>query len=269
MATAVLPIPEQKKPTSYGDTKDAFRQLRALPEGPRRWVLRDRIVADWLPMSRRIAAKYRGRGENWEDLCQISALGLVKAVNGFDPEVSPAFETYAVPTIQGEIKHHFRDNTWGVHVPRRVQELRGTVRAAYRELAPRTSPRQPQVEDIADYSGLSKKEVREGMQALHSYRPLSTDVSYGEGSESTLADRFGASDPGFDLVIGREAVRPALARLPDRERRILYMRFFRSMTQSTIAAELGLSQMHVSRLISQACAQVRRDVEEVDEGAEA
>ncbi|MHC3429969.1 SigB/SigF/SigG family RNA polymerase sigma factor [Streptomyces sp. DT18] len=253
----------QQKPERVGGSGGTcgFTLLRRLPPGPERERQRALLVEAWLPMAHRIAGRYRGRGESLEDLCQVAALGLLRAVDRFDPEVSDAFETYAVPTIQGELKRHFRDNTWGVHVPRRVQELRSAVRAALQELAPRPALRAPSVGELARCAKLSEAEVRQGLEALDSYRSVSLDSAAPSEGEHPLRDRLGAEDPAYETVVDRESVRPALAELPERERYILYLRFFHARTQRAIAAELGLSQMHVSRLITHACAQVRHRVE--------
>ncbi|MET7685256.1 SigB/SigF/SigG family RNA polymerase sigma factor [Streptomyces sp. NPDC005423] len=238
-----------------------FGRLSRLPDGPERDALRGALVEAWLPMAERIAGRYRGKGEPYEDLCQVAALGLVKAVDGYDPDRGHAFESYAVPTVTGEIKRHFRDHMWALHVPRRVQEVRNRVRLALRELAPLESGRRPSVAAIAAYAQLSEDEVRAGLEALDSFATLSLDAELpGENTGMTLAGVLGRSDAGFDLVVDREAVKPALRCLPERERTILYLRFFRGMTQSCIAEQLGVSQMHVSRLISTSCATLRERV---------
>ncbi|MFD4988469.1 SigB/SigF/SigG family RNA polymerase sigma factor [Streptomyces sp. NPDC058374] len=241
---------------------DAFRRLRALPEGEEKQRLRGALLEAWLPMARRLASRYRERGEQYEDLCQVAALGLVKAIDRYDPDRAGAFESFAVPTVRGEIKRHFRDNTWGLHVPRRVQELRSVVRAALQALAPVTAPRAPTVEELAAHTALPGEDVRRGLEAVHSYRPVSLEALLNPHTPFAVGDRQGAVEPGFALVEDREAVRRALAALPEREKRILYLRFFRSMTQGSIGAELGLSQMHVSRLLNQTCAWVRSQVED-------
>ncbi|MCX4766200.1 RNA polymerase sigma factor SigF [Streptomyces sp. NBC_01275] len=243
------------------DTADAFRRLAALPPGPQRDRLRSQVVEAWLPMADRLAGRFRSRGENLEDLRQVAALGLVKAVDRYDPERGHAFESYAVPTVTGEIKRHFRDHLWTLHVPRRVQDLRNRVRFACQDLSQTVVGRRPTVAEIAEHAQLGEDDVRTGLEALESYTALSLDAELpgGEGGYA-LADTLGCADPALDTVVDREAVRPRLAALPERERAILYMRFFADMTQSRIAEQLGISQMHVSRLISHCCNRLREQV---------
>ncbi|WP_327185922.1 RNA polymerase sigma factor SigF [Streptomyces sp. NBC_01334] len=243
------------------DTADAFRRLAALPPGPQRDTLRSQIVEAWLPMADRLAGRFRSRGEAFDDLRQVAALGLVKAVDRYDPELGNAFESYAVPTVTGEIKRHFRDHMWTLHVPRRVQELRNRVRFADQELAQTVSGRRPTVAEIAERAQLSEEDVRIGMGALESFTALSLDAELSGGEDGySLSDVLGAVDPALGTVVDREAVRTRLAALPERERAILYMRFFEDMTQSRIAERLGISQMHVSRLINRCCNRLREQV---------
>ncbi|MET9117839.1 SigB/SigF/SigG family RNA polymerase sigma factor [Streptomyces longwoodensis] len=243
------------------DTADRFRRLAALPPGPAREALRSELVEAWLPMADRIAGRFRDRGESLDDLRQVAALGLVKAVDRYDPDRGHAFESYAVPTVTGEIKRHFRDHLWTLHVPRRVQELRNRVRVAGQELAGTSGGQRPTVADLAAQAHLSEDDVVAGLQALDSFSALSLDAEL-PGSEDgySLADALGSPDAALDTVVDREAVKPRLAALPDRERAILYMRFFGDMTQSRIAEQLGISQMHVSRLISRCCGRLRDEI---------
>ncbi|GGV66334.1 RNA polymerase sigma factor [Streptomyces longisporoflavus] len=246
------------------DTTAAFERLHALPEGAERQRLGAELVEAWLPMARRLAGKFRDRGEPLEDLEQVAALGLVKAVDRYDPARGP-FAPYAVPTIVGEVKRYFRDHAWSVHVPRRIQELRNKVRAAVRELSLANGYRLPTLAQIAEHTQMSEEDVLAGMEAIDSFRAVSLDAQLGaggfEGESPVLGELLGHSEPRYDTVVAREAVRPFLARLPERERRILYLRFFRDMTQAQIGEELGISQMHVSRLLSRACERVRRQIE--------
>ncbi|MEU6963759.1 SigB/SigF/SigG family RNA polymerase sigma factor [Streptomyces chrestomyceticus] len=250
------------------DTSEELRLLVTLPDGPKKERLRQRVITAWLPLAHRQAVRLRERGEQLDDLKQVAALGLVKAVDRFDPERADAFEQFAIPTITGELKRHFRDHTWDVHVPRRTQELRNKVRKAVRELSTTLDGRSPTVAQIAEHARLPEDDVVLGLEALETYRSLSLDVALdrsGDNDDYTLMDTLGAADGRFGLVEDRETVKPALARLPERERRILYLRFFKDMTQSAIAAELGLSQMHVSRLISRALARVRAEIDRTTE----
>ncbi|MEE4590555.1 SigB/SigF/SigG family RNA polymerase sigma factor [Streptomyces sp. DSM 41524] len=240
------------------DTSAEFAEMARLPDGPEKEALRRRVVEAWMPMAERLARQYRNRGESLEDLQQVAALGLVKAVKRYDPEHGTAFAGFAVPTIVGEIKRHFRDHLWVLHVPRRVQDLRNRVRAAHRELSHGVDDRPPRAQEIAERTGLTEKEVRAGMEAMGSFTPLSLDAQLtGADDGYSLADTLGAQEPAYDRVVDREAVRPGLSRLPEREREILYMRFFCDMTQSRIAEHLGISQMHVSRLINRTCSTLR------------
>ncbi|MFD6436746.1 SigB/SigF/SigG family RNA polymerase sigma factor [Streptomyces venezuelae] len=246
------------------DTTAEFARLAALGDGPEREVLCAEIVEAWLPMAHRLAARYRNKGESLEDLRQVAAMGLVKAVNRFEPGRG-AFESYAVPTITGELRRHFRDRMWDVRVPRRVQDLRNKVRVARRELRdlPGSSGPEPSLADIAAHAGLTEDEVKDGMQAMEGYSALSLDaeISSADPDGFSLADTLGAPDAAYDVVTDREAAKRGLRKLPERERTILYLRFFEDMTQSRIAEELGISQMHVSRLISTSCALVRAEAD--------
>ncbi|MFI6654190.1 RNA polymerase sigma factor SigF [Streptomyces sp. NPDC050523] len=243
------------------DTGEAFRKLAGLPPGRQRDTLRGQIVESWLPMAERLAGRFRNRGESYEDLRQVASLGLVKAVDRYDPELGNAFESYAVPTITGEIKRHFRDHMWTLHVPRRVQDLRNRVRFAAQDLSQTIPGRRPTVAEIAEHANLSEEDVQVGQQALESFTALSLDAELpGSDDGYSLSDALGAADPALDTVVDRESVKPRLAALPERERAILYMRFFGDMTQSRIAEELGISQMHVSRLISRCCDRMRDQI---------
>ena len=256
IAGSTRPHPHDDAP----DTAAAFERLARLPEGPERKALRDELVEAWLPMAERIAVRFRGRGEALEDLYQVAALGLVKAVDHYDPARGNAFEAYAVPTVTGEIKRHFRDHMWTLHVPRRVQDLRNRVRHAAKELSQTTPGRSPTVAEIAEYAHLTEGEVRTGMEALECFSALSLEAEMPGTDGYALGDAIGGPDPAFDTIVDRVAVRPCLEALPERERIILYLRFFRGMTQSRIAEQLGISQMHVSRLLSSCFTHLREEL---------
>lgn len=242
------------------DTDAAFRRIAALPDGPERTALRQEVVCAWAPLAMRLARRFRHRGESIEDLEQVAQLGLIKAVTRFDPSLGHAFPSFAVPTILGEVKRHFRDHLWGAHVPRRVKELSSQVRSAGHDCAVLHGC-EASVHEIATYTGLTEGEVRLGEGALGSFTSLSLDAVPGRTEHShPLIDTLGGTEPGFDLIVNREALRPLLRALPERERLILYMRFFCEMTQSRIGLQLGLSQMHVSRLIIRTCARLRDQV---------
>ncbi|MGW2050048.1 SigB/SigF/SigG family RNA polymerase sigma factor [Streptomyces sp. NPDC001858] len=245
------------------DTTEAFVRLVGLPDGPQRQALKDELVRLWLPMAERIAVRFRGRGEALEDLYQVAALGLVKAVDHYDPDRGRAFEAYAVPTITGEIKRHFRDHMWTLHVPRRVQDLRNRVRHAAKELSQTTPGRPPTDAEIAAYAQLTEDEVRTGAEALDCFSALSLEAELPGTDGYALEDALGVPDPGFDTVVDRVAVAPCLRALPERERTILYLRFFAGMTQSRIAEQLGISQMHVSRLLSGCFERLREEIDEI------
>ncbi|MDX3374619.1 RNA polymerase sigma factor SigF [Streptomyces sp. ME02-6991-2A] len=252
------PTPEPLPQADVPSSDMAFQRLSALPPGPERETLREETICAWLPMAHRLAARFRNRGESLDDLRQVAAMGLVKAVDRYDPARGKAFETFAVPTVTGELKRHFRDHTWDVHVPRRVQDLRNRVRTARRDLTQRLGGRAPTCAEIASEAGLAEEDVLLGLEALDSYSALSLDAEQaGTDGGTTLADRLGSWDHALDVAVDREAVKPGLRKLPERERTILYLRYFRDMTQVSIAERLGISQMHVSRLISRSCERVR------------
>ncbi|MFE6755567.1 SigB/SigF/SigG family RNA polymerase sigma factor [Streptomyces sp. NPDC057684] len=251
------------------DTTEAFAHLVGLGEGRERDVLREEVVEAWLPVAHRIAIRFHNKGESVEDLRQVAAIGLLKAVNNYDPQRG-RFEPYAVPTIKGELRRHFRDHMWDVHVPRRVQDLRNKVRLARRDLAqqPGAGP-EPTVAAIATHTQLTQDEVRDGLKAIDGFNALSLDaglLTSGDDDTFSLADALGAPDEAYDVITDREAAKAGLEHLPERERTILYLRFFEDMTQTRIAEHFGISQMHVSRLIQTSCQRVReeatRDVEQ-------
>ncbi|MFD3849378.1 SigB/SigF/SigG family RNA polymerase sigma factor [Streptomyces microflavus] len=258
MTSSQLSEPDSGKDALTSD--QAFRELSALPPGPERRACRSQVIDLWLPMAYRLATRFRNRGEPMDDLRQVAAMGLVKAVDRFDPARGKAFETYAIPTVTGELKRHFRDHTWAVHVPRRVQELRNQVRLSQRDLSQRPSAHNPTPADIAADTGLSEEDANLGMQAMGSYSVYSLDAEpAGADGGTSLADRLGSRDRALETVLERESVKPGLRELPERERTILYLRYFRDMSQNTIGQRLGISQMHVSRLLRQTCEQLRAD----------
>lgn len=210
--------------------------------------LRDQMISSGLPLAGRLARRYRNRGELPEDLEQVARLGLVKAVDRYDPERG-SFTAYAITTILGELKRHFRDHTWDVHVPRRVQDLSLAVSRATVTLQ---QDRRPATDaELARHCAVTGADLTAARLSAAAYRSASLNTPIGDGG-AELGDLFGAADPAVDLVEDRLTVTHLIARLPARERRLLTMRFHGNRTQAEIAAELGVSQMHVSRLLSRA-----------------
>lgn len=237
----------------------ALRRLRRMSSDDDEYEeLREYVIGEYMSYARYLAAKFRQRGETVSDLEQVAYLGLVKAVDNFDPDYGTTFLTYATPMITGEIKRHFRDTSWDLHVPRRAQELATAVRAAEAELTQQLgSP--PTAAEIAGKLDLSADEVAEAYEAgiAHHAASLDVPVALSDGDGASLGDLLGDDDPGFDKVVDLEALKPLLAELSAREKRILLMRFFRNMSQTQIGAELGVSQMQVSRLLSQILGRLR------------
>jgi RNA polymerase sigma-B factor len=234
---------------TYADRLTGLRD-----EGARRRE-RDGLVADALPFAARLARRYRNRGEPLEDLEQVARLGLVKAVDRYDP-ARGSFTAFAVITITGELRRHFRDHAWGVHVPRRLQELSLDVTQATAVLTNRLS-RAPSSAELADYLGVEEAEVRTGQDLAVAYTPTSLNRPVAEDGRTELGDVLGTVDSDLGLVEDRLTVTELITHLPPRERRILAMRFYGNLTQNEIAAQFGISQMHVSRLLSKALTWLR------------
>ncbi|HLT10272.1 MAG TPA: SigB/SigF/SigG family RNA polymerase sigma factor [Micromonosporaceae bacterium] len=223
--------------------------------------LRNQVIEDNIPFATRLARRFRDRGEPVDDLTQVAMVGLVNAVNGYDPARGCEFASYATPTIVGEIRRYFRDKGWRIKVPRRLQELRMRVNRASVELS-QSMGASPGIPDIAAHLGVSTEEVAEAIEVAQHYHPVSLSAPAGPDADLDISDPIGDVDPGMEAVDNRESVRPLLAALPERQRRILAMRFFGEMTQSQIAEELGISQMHVSRLLTQTLQKLRSSLVE-------
>jgi RNA polymerase sigma-B factor len=239
-----------------------FRELATLPEGERAFVRqRDRIVERCLPLADHIARRFDGRGEPRDDLVQVARVGLVNAVIRFNVDAGSDFVSFAVPTIMGEVRRHFRDNSWSVKVPRRLKELHLRLGAATAELS-QTLGRAPTPSELAAELEMDREEIVEGLIAGSSYNTMSIDGG-GSGSEEApaIADTLGDADANLDRIENREALRPLLESLPERERTVLVLRFFESLTQTQIAERVGISQMHVSRLLAKSLAQLRDQME--------
>lgn len=237
---------------------DAFLALHRLPhDSPARERLRTRIIEQCLPIAERIARRYDRRGETHDDLVQVARVGLMNAVNRFDPTAGPEFLSYAIPTMMGEVKRYFRDCSWSVNVPRRLEDLYPALGPLTAELTQRLG-RAPTAGELADALGVDHGEVVEALTAAAGFKPRSLDyTSRNEDDGPTLVDRLGQPDPGIDFIEDRDALRAQLETLPAREKRIIVLRFFESLTQSEIADQLGISQMHVSRLLTQSLSRLR------------
>lgn len=214
------------------------------------------------PLANHLAHRYGGRGEPTDDLAQTAAIGLIKAIDKFDPTRGVDFAGYAIPTIIGELKRHFRDRTWDIRVPRRLQELRLSISEANSTLT-QTLGRSPTVADIAAHLKVTEEEVLEGLEGARAYNAVSLSTPTGDGERATeLGDMLGGEDPDFEQAELRIALGPALATLDEREQKILTLRFYGNLTQSQIADQIGVSQMHVSRLLTRALAKLRGQLAE-------
>lgn len=240
----------------YEHLAPLFEELAGLDEGdPRRDRVRDELVAGHLPVAQHIAQRFARRGEAREDLEQVATVGLIHAVDRFDPSRGVDFLSYAVPTITGEVRRHFRDLGWAMRVPRRLKDLHVTLSSAMSELSQRLG-RAPTASELAEHLQLSRDEVAEGLAATNAYRGRSLDTMATEDG-GTILDAVGEADAELERVEYRQALQPLLAQLPDRERTILKLRFFGNMTQTQIADRVGISQMHVSRLLAKTLAELR------------
>jgi RNA polymerase sigma-B factor len=238
--------------------RELFEQLAQLPpDDPERARIRATLVELHLPLVEYLARRFRNRGEWLDDLTQVATIGLIKSIDRFDLDRGVEFSTYATPTIVGEIKRHFRDKGWAVRVPRRLQELKLSLTKAIGDLAQREG-RAPTVSELAEHLQMSEEEVLEGLESANAYSTVSLDApDSGDEDAPAVADSLGMIDDALEGVEYRESLKPLLERLPPREKKILLLRFFGNMTQSQIAAELGISQMHVSRLLARTLAQLR------------
>ncbi|KZB79376.1 SigB/SigF/SigG family RNA polymerase sigma factor [Amycolatopsis regifaucium] len=248
----------------YAQCEPLFEELSTLPaDSPRRQEVRARLVTELLPLAEHIATRFSGRGEPREDLVQVARIGLINAVDRFDPARGHDFLSFAVPTVMGEVRRHFRDTGWSVRVPRRLKELHVSLSQGTAALS-QTLGRAPTPTELAEYLGLDINEVREGLLAGQAYQTLSVDKPvHDDATEAlSLADTIGEEDHEMALVENHEALQPLLRELPKRERAILVMRFFGGYTQTQIAEKVGISQMHVSRLLSQTLDQLRGKLSE-------
>lgn len=236
-----------------------FDRLAVLEEGtPEYQYARNTLIEMNMSLVRYAAGRFRSRGDQMEDIVQVGMIGLIKAIDRFELSREVEFPTFAVPYIVGEIKRFFRDTSWAVHVPRRLQEARVELAKATDELSTRLG-RAPTVRELADLMSLSEDEVNEARLAANGYSSTSLDAALhsGEDDDAALADFIGEEDPAMELVENFQTLAPLLDKLEDRDRRILHLRFVEELTQAQIGERLGVSQMHVSRLLTRILARLR------------
>jgi RNA polymerase sigma-B factor len=254
----------EKRPQSANTREDRRLLIRYHEEGDLQ--AREELVERFLPLARQLARRYQRQNEPLDDLLQVASMGLVKAIDRFDPERGTAFSTYAVPTILGELKRYFRDSGWAVHVPRGMQERVMKLDQASQELHRRLG-RSPSAGELALELDLNPEEVLEAMEAASAYDAISLEEHRSESSdpqEPTYADSLGTEEERYELVEYGATIAPTMKALSERERLILHLRFVEDLTQSEIADRIGVSQMHVSRLIRRALARLRAVARERD-----
>jgi RNA polymerase sigma-B factor len=250
--------------TEYADVTEMFRDLLSLDERSFEYSRRrDLIIERCLPLADHIARRFKNRGEPYEDLVQVARMGLIQAVNRFDVDNGADFLAFAVPTMMGEVRRYFRDHGWSIKVPRRMKELGPQLNRARDELSQRLG-RAPTASEVASHLGLDREEVVQAQLASSAYTTLSSDApafgAAGDDDGRSVSSSFGDLDANLEKVLDVETVRPLLAALPERDQTVLLLRFFENMTQTQIAERLGVSQMHVSRLLARALATLRDQV---------
>ena len=253
---------EQVRPgAEYAHLAPLFAERAELhPDHPRQAELRDALITGYLPVAHNIAHRFAHRGDNVDDLEQVATLGLIGAVDRFEPERGVDFLSFAVPTITGEVRRHFRDRTRTIRIPRRIIQLQADLHETTTELTQRFG-RAPRPSELAARLEVPLEDIIEVLQANHAAYPSSLDEQPADDSPGRpRISMLGDVDPGLGLVEDRMAVVPLLAQLPDRERRILQLRFFHDMTQTEIAARTGISQMHVSRLLARTLGLLRQQL---------
>jgi RNA polymerase sigma-B factor len=242
---------ERNQTSEYQELAPLFHDLADTSKSPsHRQEVRQRLITGHLPLAEHIARRYRNRGQSDDDLTQVAMVGLINAVDRFDPHRGTDFLAFAVPTITGEIRRYFRDHTWAIRVPRRLKELHATIDAAAAVLDQELG-RSPRPSELAAKLNLPIEDIYAGIQAGHAYHSQSLEENADEdGNPGPVTGQMGTLDRDLVAVEDRETLYPALAALPEREASIVMMRFFGNMTQTQIAERIGLSQMHVSRLLA-------------------
>jgi RNA polymerase sigma-B factor len=249
------------EPDDRAEARRLLVELHELaPDAPERAGIRDRLVELHLPLVEHLARRFAGRNEPLPDLFQVGSIGLIKAIDRFEPERGLEFSTYATPTILGEIKRHFRDFGWLLRVPRRAQELQTSIAAARSELSQELR-RAPTVAELAQRVDAPVDDVIEALDVARGYTGLPLTALSADGSDPADNPIVGVPEEGLDLVEARAVLGPMLASLPERERRILLLRFVDGKTQTEIAEVVGISQMQVSRLVARSLAQLRQQLE--------
>jgi RNA polymerase sigma-B factor len=222
---------------------------------------REQALVESMPLVRALASRYAGRGEPLEDLVQVGSIGLIKAVDRFDVDRGVDFASYAVPTIVGEIRRHFRDKAWAMHVPRRLKELSLRLSRTLDQLTTELG-RSPTIAELAAAAGVEEEDAIDALDSMNAYSTRSLHAPFDDDSDDSLSEKLGAEELGYVEVEDGAIVDAGLDALDERERQIVELRFFHELTQSQIASEIGISQMHVSRLLRRALATMRGRIEE-------
>ena len=252
--------------SEYADVTDMCRRLVTLDEQSIEYQRQRVVIIErCLPLANHIARRFSNRGEPLEDLVQVARMGLVQAVDRFDAENGADFLAFAVPTMMGEVRRHFRDHGWSVKVPRRLKELNAQLKRSGEELSHQLG-RAPTASEVAAHLGIDREDVVQAQIASSAYSTLSSDAPTPAGASDdddgrSVSSSLGDLDGNLDKVLDVETVRPLLAALPEREQSVLWLRFFENMTQTQIGERLGISQMHVSRLLARSLATLREQVQ--------
>ena len=245
------------------EVRELFRAYRGASDPSEQIRYREQLVNQHIGLVEFLARRFRNRGEPLEDLVQVGTIGLLKAIERFDLDREVEFSTYATPTIVGELKRHFRDKGWAVRVPRRLQELHLELTKVVAQIG-QDIGRSPTVAEIAQASGMTEETVLEGLEIAQAYNFASLDapMDSDDGGSTTFVEHLGAEDEHLENLEYRASLAPEMAKLPEREQTILYLRFYKGMTQSEIADRLSISQMHVSRLLNRTLSRLREALEE-------